>query len=191
MTAGRKKGRKSKGPDTRDDAVTKNTDSFADWADDGGEVKPLADDSRHGPYRSQEPTPPRPGDPPSRPTAEPIQFPDPGEPLLARRPHLSESRFRQLCSGKIRPGRRLDLHGLDRDSARRILITTLETAASLGIECVLVVHGKGHRSATGEAVLRQALPEWLSSPQLRHLVLAFSPASRRDGGAGAVYVLLG
>ena len=190
MTGERKKDRTSKEPDTRDDAATKNADSFADWAEDGGGVEPLADDSRRGPYRSQEPTPPRPGAPPNPPAAEPIQFPDPDEPLLARRPHLSESRFRQLCSGEIRPGRRLDLHGLDRESARRILVTTLEAAASFGIECVLVIHGKGLGSATGEAVLRQAMPEWLSSPQLRHLVLGFSPASPRDGGAGAVYVLL-
>lgn len=191
MTGGRRRDRQSQPPGRPGDAAPDGEDSFTDWADDAGEVDRLSLDTRRGPYRPKKTIPPGRGATGTRPPAESMQFPNPDEPLLARRPHLSKNQFSRLCAGKIRPERRLDLHGHQRDSARRMLITTLEAAGSSGIECVLVIHGQGHRSATGEAVLRQAMPEWLASPNLRHLVLAFSPAQPRDGGSGAVYVLLG
>lgn len=190
MTKKRGKDRKTDPSAREGGAKGPAEDSFANWADGNEDVNRLTGDDRHGPYRAEKTLPPRPGVDSRPPTPDPLQFPDENEPLLARRPHVSKNRFRQLRSGKIPPGRRLDLHGHDRHSARRILIATIESAASSGTECVLVIHGKGNRSDTGEAVLRQSMPEWLSSPDLRGLVVAFSPAAARDGGAGAVYVLL-
>jgi DNA-nicking Smr family endonuclease len=37
-------------------------------------------------------------------------------------------------------------------------------------------------------VLRHAVPEWLSRPDLRGLVVGFTEAGRRHGGGGALYV---
>jgi DNA-nicking Smr family endonuclease len=53
--------------------------------------------------------------------------------------------------------------------------------------CVRIVHGKGLRSGPGGPVLKVKLNKWL--PQWSE-VLAFVTAPARDGGAGAVYVLL-
>jgi DNA-nicking Smr family endonuclease len=39
-------------------------------------------------------------------------------------------------------------------------------------------------------VLRQAVPHWLAGPDLAHVVVSFSPAPRRLGGEGALYVRL-
>ena len=39
-------------------------------------------------------------------------------------------------------------------------------------------------------VLRQAVPHWLAAPDLAHVVVSFSPAPRRLGGDGALYVRL-
>jgi DNA-nicking Smr family endonuclease len=39
-------------------------------------------------------------------------------------------------------------------------------------------------------VLRQAVPHWLSGPELGLLVVSFAPAPRRLGGEGALYVRL-
>jgi DNA-nicking Smr family endonuclease len=34
------------------------------------------------------------------------------------------------------------------------------------------------------------VPHWLAAPELAHLVVSFSPAPRRLGGEGALYVRL-
>ena len=39
-------------------------------------------------------------------------------------------------------------------------------------------------------VLRQAVPHWLTAADLAPLVVSFSPAPRRLGGDGALYVRL-
>ena len=59
-----------------------------------------------------------------------------------------------------------------------------------GLACVLIIHGQGQHSATGEAVLREALPGWLTQGTATRHVLAFSPAPDRLGGNGATLVLL-
>ena len=39
-------------------------------------------------------------------------------------------------------------------------------------------------------VLREQVPRWLSSPDLRDLVVGFTEAGRTHGGSGALYVRL-
>jgi len=39
-------------------------------------------------------------------------------------------------------------------------------------------------------VLRNAVPHWLAEPEFAALVVSFSPAPRRLGGEGALYVLV-
>jgi DNA-nicking Smr family endonuclease len=96
-----------------------------------------------------------------------------------------------LRGGKLRLERDIDLHGYYRHAARLALVTELSAAHVLQERCVRVIHGRGLRSEEAEAVLKQALPDWLTSPPLDAMVLAFAPAQPRDGGAGACYVLLG
>jgi DNA-nicking Smr family endonuclease len=54
---------------------------------------------------------------------------------------------------------------------------------------VIVVTGKGLK-ADGGGVLRANVPRWLNEPDLRARVLAFAHARPKDGGEGALYVLL-
>ena len=162
--------------------------SFADLAEEIEDMERLGDDHRKGPYRT---TPsPHPELRSGEPAAEPMQFPKDREPLLARRAHLSPHRFHRLCAGRIRPDETLDLHGYDRNSAREALFETLQSAATAHAECVLVIHGKGHRSEGGESILKESMSDWLTDSRLRSCVLGFAPAVPRDGGTGAVYVLL-
>ena len=51
------------------------------------------------------------------------------------------------------------------------------------------VTGKGLSRPDG-GVLRQAVPRWLNKPPNRQRVLSFSYAQPRDGGMGALYILL-
>ena len=83
--------------------------------------------------------------------------------------------------------RRIDLHGLDQDRARRTLIGFLMKAQDEGERAVLVITGKG---MLGEGVLRRRAPDWLAEPMLREVVAGVSQADRRHGGEGALYVAL-
>ncbi|CDZ77645.1 putative DNA endonuclease SmrA [Legionella massiliensis] len=99
---------------------------------------------------------------------------------------IPNKRLRELKNGLIPWQARLDLHGLRPDAARQSLVNFLQQQTSLAHRCLLVIHGKG--SHKGEApVLKNLVAHWL--PQFPQ-VLAFHSALNRDGGAGAVYVLL-
>ena len=50
------------------------------------------------------------------------------------------------------------------------------------------ITGKGGREGTG--VIRAQVPRWLNEPRLRPLILAFEYAQPKDGGMGALYILL-
>ena len=95
----------------------------------------------------------------------------------------------KLRRGKLRPQARLDLHGLTQEEAHRALVTFMADAQSAGTRCVLVVTGRG-RLSEGGGVLLNETPNWLNSPAIRSRVLAFTTAQPRDGGSGALYVLL-
>jgi DNA-nicking Smr family endonuclease len=119
-----------------------------------------------------------------------LRFPDPeGEPRLAAAHGISDRVLRELGRGEPPYEETIELHGLDREGARRHLGKSLRSAALSGLRCVRVVHGAGKSSPAG-AVLRDALPKWLSEPPCAEHVLALAPAQRRDGGEGATYVLL-
>jgi DNA-nicking Smr family endonuclease len=96
----------------------------------------------------------------------------------------------RLKRGQLTIERRIDLHGLTQEEAHRALVAFVHGAAEAGRRCVLVITGKGGRGDGEVGVLRAAVPEWLNGPELRRDVLAFSHAAAKDGGAGALYVLL-
>ena len=100
--------------------------------------------------------------------------------------NIPSKRYRQLKSGQIPCQGKLDLHGLRPDPARDLLCHFIQQQLLQENRCILIVHGKGgHR---GEApILKNCVNDWLR--QLPH-VLAFHSALARDGGSGAVYVLL-
>ena len=84
---------------------------------------------------------------------------------------------------------RLDLHGMTQNEAHGALGAFLARQFAMGRRCVIVVTGKGV-SKEGGGVLRNAVPRWLNEAPNREKVLAFEYARQRDGGAGALYVLL-
>ena len=84
---------------------------------------------------------------------------------------------------------RLDLHGMTQAEAHRALGAFITRHCTAGRRCVIVVTGKGVNKEGG-GVLRNAVPRWLNEVPNRDKVLAFEYARQRDGGAGALYVLL-
>lgn len=100
---------------------------------------------------------------------------------------LNRMTLRKLRRGAWPPQDNLDLHGLNSDAARRLLVDFLHDATQSGLRCVIVIHGKGWRSEGREGILKVHTRHWLTQhPQ----VLAFCEAPQNAGGGGAVLVLL-
>jgi DNA-nicking Smr family endonuclease len=83
----------------------------------------------------------------------------------------------------------LDLHGMTRDTAREQVVQFLARASRRGVRCVRIVHGRGYGSPNGEPVLRAMLHSWLVQME-KDEVVAFCVAGKKDGGHGALIVLL-
>jgi len=99
---------------------------------------------------------------------------------------LQRQQYRDLKQGKITREARLDLHGFRIEPAQHALMQFITQAYQQNKRCVLIIHGKGGRF--GEApILKNHVNHWLK--QLPE-VLAFHSACARDGGCGALYVLL-
>ncbi|WP_448192124.1 Smr/MutS family protein [Azospirillum sp. sgz301742] len=95
----------------------------------------------------------------------------------------------RLRRGKLEIDGRIDLHGMTQAQAHTALASFVHRAWHEGRRCVLVITGKGSFSAEG-GVLRRSVPRWLGDAPLRSMVLAVQSAQPRDGGDGALYVLI-
>ncbi|AMK11846.1 Smr/MutS family protein [Pseudodesulfovibrio indicus] len=98
--------------------------------------------------------------------------------------------FQQLKNGSLSVAGHLDLHGMTSDQARDSLLFFIRESYLQGHRCVLVVTGRGKNSPGGQPILRTETETWLTKEPLRRVVLAFCTAQPKDGGAGALYVLL-
>ncbi len=159
-----------------------------------------------GPIRGAPPPPPRVSATPAREKAPPTSRPHvpvaPKAPRAAPVPlaDFDRRKARQIASGKVEVEARIDLHGLRQRDAHARLRGFLHEAHARGFKTVLVITGKGGEERpdrlgdlSGEhqrGVLRRNVPHWLGDPDLRAIVLSFTQASVRHGGAGALYVQL-
>ena len=107
--------------------------------------------------------------------------------LYFARPGIQDRVVRELRRGHLEIGLELDLHGLTVRHAREDLNRFLEECHRRDVRCVRIIHGKGYGSEDRQPILKQKLNLWLRQ---REDVLAFTSATRRDGGTGAAYVLL-
>jgi DNA-nicking Smr family endonuclease len=94
-----------------------------------------------------------------------------------------------LSRGRKELDARIDLHGMTQTRAHRELFGFLQRAHSRGLTFVLVITGKGRAGVDPErGVLRRQVPQWLSLPEFRSLVVGFEEAHIGHGGEGALYV---
>ncbi len=98
--------------------------------------------------------------------------------------------FQQLKAGSLSVAAHLDLHGMTLAQAQESLLFFIRESYLQGHRCVLVVTGRGINSPGGQSVLRREAETWLTRDPLKRVVLAFCTAQPKDGGAGALYVLL-
>jgi len=117
----------------------------------------------------------------------PVQLP---EMTRGSTPGLDRRSATRLRRGQYGVEDRIDLHGMTQEAAHRALRAFVTGASARGLRCVLVITGKGLSPNGRTGVLRQSVPRWLNEHPLRNAVLAFHNARPKDGGEGALYVLL-
>jgi len=155
-------------------------------------VRPLVGDRVHLPARRPEPPPRR------QVLSEAVSdalMPDGADersPTFGERQHFARGGvqnrvLRRLARGQMPMDGELDLHGMRVEEARRALARFLAESLQRGARCVRVITGKGYGSRSAAPVLKGQVDRWL---RLRPEILAFCSATPRDGGTGAVYVLL-
>ena len=102
-------------------------------------------------------------------------------------PGLQKNTLKKLRKGYFGVNAELDLHGLTSEAAKQQLLQFLNFCVEDSVRGAHIIHGKGYRSSNNFPVLKNNLNLWLRQHQD---VQAFCSAPARDGGAGAVYVLL-
>ena len=106
--------------------------------------------------------------------------------LSFSRSGLQHNVLKKLRHGKHPIEHALDLHGLTVAEARVELLEFLGECEAAGIRHAIIVHGKGFRSKD-KPVIKPMVNRWLRTVDN---VLAFHSAQPKDGGNGAVYLLL-
>jgi DNA-nicking Smr family endonuclease len=183
------------------------------WEHAARDLKPLKTKKArvHGAQAAQAETPQRraphaegmaagaPKPPAAGPATSPAAKAGPPPPLA----ELDRRKARAIGSGRIEVEARIDLHGMRQSEAHVSLRRFLMRAHADGCRWVLVITGKGRSQRRrsdpddigygGEeerGVLRRSVPGWLAEPELRAIVVGFTPAAIRHGGEGALYVQL-
>jgi DNA-nicking Smr family endonuclease len=108
-----------------------------------------------------------------------------GTTFIDKTAHLPHKQRQNFLSGK-QIERSLDLHGITSSKALNKLENMLDQAWSEGLRTLHIIHGKGHGSE-GRPVIKNMVHQALyEHPH----VLAYASCTPRDGGTGALYVLL-
>ncbi|WP_027178616.1 Smr/MutS family protein [Maridesulfovibrio bastinii] len=98
--------------------------------------------------------------------------------------------FQKLKSGSFSHENYIDLHGLNADQAYDSLHFFIRESYLQSKRCILIVTGKGKNSPGGQSILKREVYEWLAREPFKRIILAFCTAQPKDGGSGAIYVLL-
>jgi DNA-nicking Smr family endonuclease len=105
-----------------------------------------------------------------------------------RSPGLDKRTAGRFAKGSMDIDAVIDLHGLTQAVAHVALFRFVLGSADLGRRCLLVITGKGNGRGTG--ILKAEVPRWLNEAGLKPHILAVTRAQPKDGGDGALYVLL-
>ncbi len=109
-----------------------------------------------------------------------------GEELIWKRDGVQNRILRRLRSGQYSARDAVDLHHMNEETARQVLLDFISYATDRGYGCVRVIHGKGLRS--------KGLPKLklMTAQVLRKhpRVICFASCRPVDGGTGATDVLL-
>ena len=162
------------------------------WESVAKQVKPL----RKKPRAAKQPAAELPKQSASAPAKAPprpivsVPAPKPSKPAVPPLVTLGRRERSKLSRGRSEIDARLDLHGMTQVRAHHALLGFLQRAHHDGLTFVLVITGKGAPGGLDveRGVLRRQVPQWLSLPEFRSLVVGFEQAHIGHGGEGALYV---
>jgi DNA-nicking Smr family endonuclease len=159
------------------------------WESVAKQIKPLRKKPRAPKPHASEPKPSMPALAKLAPRAiAPAPSPKPSKPVVPPLATLGRRERARLSRGKSQIDARLDLHGMTQGRAHRALLGFLQRAHHDGLTFVLVITGKGTAGDAERGVLRRQVPQWLSLPEFRPIVVGFEQAHIGHGGEGALYV---
>jgi DNA-nicking Smr family endonuclease len=139
---------------------------------------------------------PAPAPVPAKPSAAavpamPVEHSTSAQPPLGQHAGLDRASAQRLKRGMVPIEARLDLHGMTQAEAHRALGNFVAASRAAGKRGALVITGQGRAAGRPEGgVLKNAVPRWLEEAELRQHILACTTALPRDGGGGALYLLL-
>jgi len=107
--------------------------------------------------------------------------------LFYSRDGITPDTLKKLRKGKFQIDHSIDLHGMTVNAARDYLLEFLAECEADGSRHIIIVHGKGYSSPNKKPVIKPMVNRWLRATPM---VLAFCSSQPKDGGTGAVYVLL-
>ncbi|MFO1390962.1 MAG: Smr/MutS family protein [Agitococcus sp.] len=107
--------------------------------------------------------------------------------LSFRKTGIQQGLFKKLKDGHLPWRAAVDLHGCTVEQAREAVLQIIFDAQQEGITVIKIVHGKGYSQGSQGSLLKTCVNGWL---QQHRAVLAFHSAPAKDGGNGAVLVLL-
>jgi DNA-nicking Smr family endonuclease len=110
--------------------------------------------------------------------------------ISAAAPGVSRETVSALARGELPIEATCDLHGMRAEPARARLERFVVGCAERGCRVVLVVCGRGLHSGPEGPVLLELAREVLTGPAVGRHALAFTSAPPRQGGEGALVVLL-
>lgn len=120
----------------------------------------------------------------------PFEISDTDEYIQGIAKGLDKRLLKKLKRGEFSIQGHLDLHGMNRQEARKAVEDFLAESRKYRKRCVLLICGRGHHSKGKTPVLKTQLARWLTRGKMGKNILAFCSAQPHDGGAGAIYVLL-
>jgi DNA-nicking Smr family endonuclease len=186
-------------------------DDFALWEHTARTLKPLKGKKQRAAPSRDEPShavPRRPPEPERSPRAAAAAAKPAPAAVASKAPPpiaIDRRKARQIGSGRIEVEGKIDLHGMRQSEAHAALRRFLLRAHADERRWVLVITGKGDplRRGYGEVedeagfrgdsergVLKRNVPRWLAEPELSAIVVGYTEAAVRHGGAGALYVQL-
>lgn len=108
------------------------------------------------------------------------------ETLIFARNGISKKQLNDLKNARENYTARLDLHGLSPDKATIALSNFINQQYTINNKIILIIHGKSGRDNKPPVVKNMVNNYLRQMPE----VLAFHSAKPKDGGTGALYVLL-
>ncbi len=109
--------------------------------------------------------------------------------------NIDRSTAKKFSRQEFRIEGELDLHGYTESKAFDAVTNFIKKSYLQEKRCVVIITGKGLRKEeddifSSRGVLKDKVPQWLNSDDLRPFILSIKHPSPSLGGTGALYILL-